>query len=118
MGWYRGPSPAVWTTSPDFLKEVLIKDAENFIDRPMLDRSDNIPHLINLKGADWKRARSTLAPTFTAAKMKKMSEMMFTSIEDMVEIVNEQVKDEGKNIDVNEIYQRLTLDIIGKCALA
>ncbi|XP_023337750.1 uncharacterized protein LOC111708563 [Eurytemora carolleeae] len=49
MGWYRGPSPAIWTTSPEFLKEVFIKDAETFIDRPMLDRSDNIPHLINMK---------------------------------------------------------------------
>ena len=57
MGWYRGPNPAIWTTSPEILKEVFIKDAENFIDRPLLDRSDNIPHLINMRGEDWKRAR-------------------------------------------------------------
>ena len=57
MGWYRGPNPAIWTTSPEVLKEVFIKDAENFIDRPLLDRSDNIPHLINMRGEDWKRAR-------------------------------------------------------------
>ena len=76
MGWYRGPSPALWTNCPEMLKEIFIKDAESFIDRPMLDRTDNIPHLINMKGKDWKRARSTLAPTFTAAKMKKMSGIM------------------------------------------
>jgi len=117
MGWYRGPHPAIWTTSPEFLKQVFIKDAENFIDRPMLDRSDNIPHLINLKGAEWKRARNTLAPTFTAAKMKKMSELMASSISTMIHILDQQVAD-GNIIDVNEVYQRLTLDTIGKCALA
>ena len=36
---------------------MFIKDAENFVDRPLLDRSDNIPHLINMRGQDWKRAR-------------------------------------------------------------
>ena len=50
LGWYRGPRPALYVTDPEFIKEVLIKESETFIDRPMLDRSDTIPHLINLKG--------------------------------------------------------------------
>ena len=49
MGWYRGPNPVITTTCPEILKEVFIKDAENFVDRPLLDRSDNIPHLINMR---------------------------------------------------------------------
>ena len=80
MGWYRGPNPALWTTSPEIIKEVFIKDAENFIDRPMLDRSDNIPHLINMRGETWQRARNVLTTTFTAAKMKKMSGIMGSTI--------------------------------------
>lgn len=117
MGWYRGPNPALWTNSPEMLKEIFIKDAEAFIDRPMLDRTDNIPHLINMKGKDWKRARSTLAPTFTAAKMKKMSGIMEGTIETMTELLEEQVA-RGSSVDFNEVYQRMTLDAIGKCALA
>jgi len=117
MGWYRGPSPALWTNSPEMLKEIFIKDAESFIDRPMLDRTDNIPHLINMKGKDWKRARSTLAPTFSAAKMKKMSGIMGRTIGTMMEILEVEV-DKEVNIDFNEVYQRMTLDSIGKCALA
>jgi len=117
MGWYRGPNPALWTTSPELLKEVFIKDAETFIDRPMLDRSDNIPHLINMKGKEWKRARSTLAPTFTAAKLKKMSGIMGTTVKTMLELLEHKI-DEGGIIDCNEVFQRLTLDTIGQCALA
>ena len=50
LGWYRGPRPVIYATDPEFLKEVFIKQSETYIDRPMLDRSDNVPHLIMLKG--------------------------------------------------------------------
>jgi len=116
IGWYRGPSPAIWTTSPEFLKEVLIKDSENFIDRPMLDRSDNIPHLINLKGTEWKRTRSTLSPTFSSSKLKKMSEILTSTIHTTISIIDTKVE-KGENVDFNEVYQRLTLETIGRCGL-
>ena len=117
MGWYRGPSPALLTTSPEILKEVFIKDAENFIDRPMLDRSDNIPHLINMRGDNWKRARAVLTPTFSAAKMKRMSSIMSNSIRTMIELLEQSIDTEEGLIDVNDVFQRLTLDTIGGCAL-
>ena len=118
MGWYRGPNPALWTTSPEIIKEVFIKDAENFIDRPMLDRSDNIPHLINMRGETWQRARNVLTTTFTAAKMKKMSGIMGNTIKTMVSLL-EQKLDAGDDIvDVNDVFQRLTLDTIGKNDIA
>ena len=118
LGWYRGPNPALLTTSPEILKEVFIKDAENFTDRPMLDRSDNIPHLINMRGETWKRARSVLAPTFSAAKLKKMSGIMGDTIMTMVELLDNKVDTSDGLIDVNDVFQRLTLDTIGQCALA
>ena len=117
MGWYRGPNPVLFTTSPEILKEVFIKDAANFIDRPLLDRSDNIPHLINMRGETWKRARSVLAPTFSAAKLKKMSGIMGSTIMTMVDLLENKVEKEAGLIDVNDVFQRLTLDTIGQCAL-
>lgn len=54
VGWYRGPHPVLYATDPEFLKEVFIKQSDTFIDRPMLDRTDNIPHLIMLKGKPFK----------------------------------------------------------------
>ena len=118
MGWYRGPNPVLFTTSPEILKEVFIKDAANFIDRPLLDRSDNIPHLINMRGETWKRARTVLAPTFSAAKLKKMSGIMGSTIMTMVDLLDTKVDTSGGLIDVNDVFQRLTLDTIGQCALA
>ena len=118
MGWYRGPNPVLFTTSPEILKEVFIKDAANFIDRPLLDRSDNIPHLINMRGETWKRARTVLAPTFSAAKLKKMSGIMGSTIMTMVDLLDTKVDTSEGLIDVNDVFQRLTLDTIGQCALA
>ena len=118
MGWYRGPNPVITTTCPEILKEVFIKDAENFVDRPLLDRSDNIPHLINMRGQDWKRARGVLATTFTAAKMKKMSGIMGGTIQTMMKLLEDKVDNDTGVVDVNDVFQRLTLDTIGQCALA
>ena len=118
MGWYRGPNPVLFTTSPEILKEVFIKDAANFIDRPLLDRSDNIPHLINMRGERWKRVRSVLTPTFSAAKMKKLSGIMSSTIMTMVDLLDNKVDTNDGLIDVNDVFQRLTLDTIGQCALA
>ena len=118
MGWYRGPNPVIITTCPEILKEVFIKDAENFVDRPLLDRSDNIPHLINMRGQDWKRARGVLATTFTAAKMKKMSGIMGGTIKTMMKLLEDKVDNDTGVVDVNDVFQRLTLDTIGQCALA
>jgi len=108
MGWYRGPNPALWVTSPEILKEVFIKDAENFVDRPLLDRSDNIPHLINMRGQQWKRARNALAPTFSAAKMKRMSSIMGGTIATMMEILENKIDTGDGIVDVNDVFQRLT----------
>ena len=45
-------------------------------DKAFLGVGYEIKSTYNEKGKDWKRARSTLAPTFTAVKMKKMSGIM------------------------------------------
>ncbi|XP_023331632.1 cytochrome P450 3A19 [Eurytemora carolleeae] len=73
--------------------------------------------MIMIQGMTWKRARSTLAPTFSAAKMKKMSGIMGTTVDTMIDILRSKI-DEAEIIDFNEVYQRLTLDTIGQCALA
>ena len=51
---------------------------------------DFIP-FISIQGQTWKRARSTLAPTFTAAKMRKMSGIMGSTCSTLMQIIKEQV---------------------------
>ena len=57
--------------------------------------------------------RTCLTPTFSAAKMKKMSGIMGSTINTMINLLEEKIDDESGNVNVNDVYQRLTLDTIG-----
>lgn len=64
----------------DILKEVTVKQFELFCDRPytpdLLRSKSGTPRgLFNARGADWKRIRVTLTPTFSASKMKVVMSM-------------------------------------------
>ena len=57
--------------------------------------------------------RTCLTPTFSAAKMKKMSGIMGSTINTMINLLEEKIDDESGSVNVNDVYQRLTLDTIG-----
>ena len=60
-----------------------------------------------------------LATTFTAAKMRKMSGIMGNTIRTMMGLLADTTAHTGAAmVDVNDLFQRLTLDTIGQCALA
>ena len=60
-----------------------------------------------------------LATTFTAAKMRKMSGIMGSTIRTMMGLLGDTTARTGAAlVDVNDLFQRLTLDTIGQCALA
>ena len=79
LGWYRGPRPVIYSTNPDFLKEVFIKESETYIDRPMLDQSDNVPHLIMLKG-DLSKIELKMQSLCRKIGLKKSVEIMLLHI--------------------------------------
>lgn len=66
-----------------------------------------------LLGSRWKQVRSTLTPTFSAAKMKKMATIMTDAINIMINIVQEHAE---CNTEANfyNLFQALTLDVIGE----
>ena len=50
--------------------------------------------------------------------MKKMSGIMGGTIETMMQLLGDKVDSDTGVVDVNDVFQRLTLDTIGQCALA
>ena len=63
-------------------------------------------------GARWKSVRSTLTPTFSAAKMKKMASIMTESIKIMIQVVEKHAANKTE-ANFYELFQALTLDVIG-----
>ncbi|CAL1292653.1 unnamed protein product [Larinioides sclopetarius] len=122
LGYFYGMKPVLLVTDPYLLKNIFIKDFNKFINResfnplhvysPKHERSQSI---LNLPGQAWKYVRSVLTPTFTTAKMKQMSGSMKSSIETMLEILQEKAQ-KGIGFDIFDVYQRLTMDVIMKTA--
>ena len=73
--------------------------------------------LVGLKDQRWRNVKSIITPTFTSSKMKVISEIINEKIQTMIKVMRNQQKD-NEIIDVLDIYQRLSLDVISLCALA
>ncbi|KAG1679745.1 Cytochrome P450 3A41 [Nymphon striatum] len=92
--YYIGPTPAIVIGGLDDLRQIQVKDFQYFTDRPDF-------HLVSLKGKKWKQIRTLLTPTFSASKMKKMSGIMNTAIDQLMNKIK---------------LKELTIDIIGRTA--
>ncbi|CAL1270228.1 unnamed protein product [Larinioides sclopetarius] len=82
---------------------------------PASEIMDNL--LVNLKGEHWKRVRSILSSTFSANKLKGMIPAVNQVCDSALSILQEKSA-EGEAIDIQNILQRLTLDIISAQAFA
>ncbi|KAA0715124.1 Thromboxane-A synthase [Triplophysa tibetana] len=72
-GYYLGRRPVVIVADPDMLRQVMVKEFSRFPNR-MTIRGGTKPmseSLIMLKDERWRRVRSILTPSFSAAKMKE-----------------------------------------------
>lgn len=68
-------------------------------------------------GAEWKKVRTILNPSFTAAKMKMMTQIVNSCTDQMLEVLEDSVTKRAV-VDMFKVSQGLSLDVIAKCALA
>lgn len=73
--YYLGQRVIIVIKDLDLIKEVMVKQFDNFHDRPpqpgLLRKKASTPRgLLNASGAYWKKMRTTLSPSFSASKMK------------------------------------------------
>lgn len=75
FGMYFFARPLAVLLDADLIKNVMIKDFDNFDERGIYSNEEDDPlsaHLLALDGDKWKKLRSKLTPTFTSGKMKFM----------------------------------------------
>ena len=91
-GYYNGQTPTIVTADPEFIKQVTVKQFDNFSDTIPLPPGtpDNQKTLDLSWGDEWKVLRKMLSPTFTSGKLKNMFETIDAlsdrSIEHLVDL--------------------------------
>lgn len=66
------------------------------------------------KGAEWKRMRAKLSPTFTTGKMKMMFGTVLNICEEMINYLSEN--NGTTEVEMKDILARFTTDVIGNVA--
>lgn len=105
-------------TDLNFIKNILIKDFQNFNDRNMYVNEENDPlsaHMFSLKGKQWKDLRNKISPTFTSGKMRFMFPTIVDVSKEMGLVCAEKSK-QNSVVEIRDVMSRFTLDVIGKCA--
>lgn len=113
--------PLLLVTDLEIVKRVLIKDFDHFVDRREVfteaETSFN-KQLPSLKGDEWKGVRSSVSPTFTTGKIRRMMECFNTVGKDWVEEFTKTCKANGgsANVRVLQAVNRYTIDVIANTA--
>ncbi|RDD37248.1 Cytochrome P450 3A24 [Trichoplax sp. H2] len=105
--------PAIWVGEPEVLQTILIKEFSNFTNRfaftntlKPFDKS-----LFDLQGADWKRVRTIVLPTFSTAKLK----LTFAIINDAGDHLCERMmtaEQEGRPIELRDCCGKFAMEVI------
>lgn len=121
FGFYDGDVPFIVTKDLEFLECVFVRNAKNFTDRGVtLSMEQNHPlfrhAIVYAEGAKWRNIRKAVAPGFTPAKLKQIMENLKSGTDVFTGIVSEHA-DAGQEVDTFQLYQRLTMDFVGRSAL-
>ncbi|MEE6477937.1 hypothetical protein FKM82_011677 [Ascaphus truei] len=115
--YYMGRRAMILLCEPEAIKQVLQKDFGNFRNRMKLNMvtkpmSDS---LLCLRDDQWKRVRSVLTPSFSAARMKEMCPL----INDACDVLVSNLRgfaDSGEPCNVQRCYACFTMDAVASVA--
>ena len=122
-GWKHGGlftalTPMYMVVDLDYLKNIMTKDFQHFVDRGVYHNEKDDPlsaHLFAIGGQKWRNLRTKLTPTFTSGKMKTMFQTLIDCIPNFTaKIESDRVTQTP--IDIKEALGCFTTDIIGSCA--
>ncbi|KAL2093806.1 hypothetical protein ACEWY4_011118 [Coilia grayii] len=116
-GYYLGRRPVIVVADPDMLRHVMVKDFHLFPNR-MRVRFSSKPMsdcLLLLTDERWKRVRSILTPSFSAAKMKEMVPLINTASHTLLTNL-EGHAESGQSFDIHKCLGCFTMDVIASVA--
>ena len=97
-----GNKPSLVVSDPEMLKQIMVKDFASFRNRlnPIKPRPPLDMNVLNARDDIWKRIRTTLTPSFTAAKMKQMLPLIEGSCDTLIKKM-EEIADTGMSVIIS-----------------
>ncbi|XP_060878535.1 probable cytochrome P450 6a13 [Metopolophium dirhodum] len=117
-GFYQMRTPTLMIRDPELIMKLLIKDFSHFTDHELpIDPSVNIlaSSLFFTNGQKWKIMRQKMSPGFTSGKLKLMYSQIKECSKEMINYIERKSKTTDE-LDVCDIMNRYTTDIVGTCA--
>ncbi|XP_078076378.1 thromboxane-A synthase [Mustelus asterias] len=116
-GYYFGRRAVILISEPEMLKQILVKDFSNFVNRMKVTFSSKpLGHsLLFLQDGDWKNVRSILTPTFSSAKMREMCPLINEAADMLMENLKTHA-DSGKGFDIHRYYGCFSMDVVASVA--
>ncbi|XP_058242995.1 thromboxane-A synthase isoform X2 [Hemibagrus wyckioides] len=116
-GYYLARLPVVVIADPDMLRQVMVKEFHNFPNR-MIFRTAIKPmpdSLILLRDERWKRVRSILTPSFSAARMKEMVPLIHEAAETLLKNLKTYAESE-ETFNIQRCFGCFSMDVIASVA--
>ncbi|XP_048730209.2 cytochrome P450 3A24-like [Ostrea edulis] len=117
FGYFSGRSPMLVVADPDMLKEILVKQFQNFTDRIVFKgfNGDLEENLSAQQGKAWKRCRAIVSPTFTSGKLRKMDPLIKEAGDALVQHIKRTIKTNDK-VECTWLFGCYTVDVIASTA--
>ncbi|XP_023212409.1 cytochrome P450 3A5-like isoform X2 [Centruroides sculpturatus] len=117
FGIYEGFTPVLMIAEPKWIRNILVKDFQYFVDLrtplfvdPIIDRM-----LYVQTGKKWRQMRVLITPTFTFSKIKMMTNLIIECAQTLAENLFE-VAEEMIEVDIEKYFGAYFIDVIAKCA--
>jgi cytochrome P450 family 6 len=117
-GFYNTISATYLVTDLELVKNIMIKDFSNFVNRGMYVNEEDEPltgHLVSIEDDKWRFVRNKLSPVFTSGKLKAMFNIVRDKGDSFVAAIEKASKN-GQAIDAKDPASRFTVDIISSVA--
>ncbi|KAH9382268.1 hypothetical protein HPB48_011945 [Haemaphysalis longicornis] len=119
--YFNGYRPVILVADLELLKQIQIKDFQDFVDRGLLFQAKRPPSphnksLLQLTSTRWKEVRTVLTPSFTTSKLKMMSPAIIEAVKKLVCKVGAKAES-GEEFEAGEMFAALALDVVCKSAM-
>lgn len=112
FGVYRVNYPSLYICNLDMIREICVKQFNNFSDRFTFGLEDPLgSSMTELKGDHWKTVRTTVSPSFSTARLRRMFPHIDKNARKLADHLHEK-SESGEPVELRDLFSCFTMDTI------